>query len=320
MKKQRQYVWQIRRLFSKLKKEGGKTTLQPVEDPMDQLLRGMLSTFASESRAEVALGKLRAAVVDLNELRVTPISEIVGIIGVDYPHCRKAAEEISRGLNSVFNNLHGLDLSFLKSSSRKSAEAFLNSLDGVGAHAKATVIMRCLLGHAVPLDVHMHTYLRRRGYIPEGATVDDAQKRITRAIKESDAGNFYVLLKRYAAARAPRKPEARKIPTAKAASTKTKTATKPKTETKTATMAKGKTSAVKSSAKGKTAQGKTAPKRTKQKTAATATTQRRETLAGKAREKAKKVAALKKKAGAMKERAVSQRHRRSRKASAARSR
>lgn len=310
MRKQRQYVGKIRRLFSKLKKEGGKTTLQPVEDPMDQLLRGILSTFASESRAEVALGKLRAAVVDLNELRVTPISEIVVIIGVDYPYCRKAAEEISRGLNSVFNHLHGLDLSFLRSSSRKSAEAFLSSLDGVGGHAKATVIMRCLLGHAVPLDVHMHTYLRRSGYIPDGATVEDAQKRMGRAIKESDAGSFYVLLKRYAAARALRKPEVRKIPASSAAATKAKT--KP--------QSKVKASVVESAAKKKTARRKPAPERTKQKTAATATAQRRETPAEKARERAEKVAALKKKAGAMKERAVGRRPRRARKASAARSR
>jgi endonuclease III len=279
---------------------------------MEQLLRGILGTFASESRAEAALGKLHAAVVDLNELRVTPIAEIVGIIGVDYPHCRRAAEEISRGLQSVFYHLHGLDLSFLKASSRKAAEAFLNSLDGVGPHARATVIMRCLQGHAVPLDVHMHDYLRRNAYIPEGASVEDAQKRLTRAIRECDAGSFYVLLKRYAGARAPRKPEARKVPASGAVAAKTGTKAKPKP--------KAKTSPGKPAPKKKTARRKPTSIKTKRKTASTTAGRARKAPAEKPRKKAKKVAAPKKEATSTKKRAVGKRPRRAHKAFASRSR
>lgn len=196
---------QVKKLLNKLKREGGKVNLRPVQDPMEQLLRGILSTFASESRADVALAKLHAAVVDLNDLRVTPISEMVEIIGVDYPMCRAASEEISRALNAVFNCIHGLDLGFLGTSARRAAESFLNGLDGVGAHAKATVIQRCLKGHVVPLDARMHNYLEKGGYIPAGTSVHAAQRWLTRQIKECDGHSFYVLLKRHAATHAPRK-------------------------------------------------------------------------------------------------------------------
>ncbi|MBN2560843.1 MAG: hypothetical protein JXQ75_07930 [Phycisphaerae bacterium] len=206
MKKSAKYAQRIRQLFAKLKKEQSKASLLPVADPMDQLLRGILSTFTSEARAEAALARLYAAVVDLNELRVTPISEIVAIIGVDYPSCRAAAEEVSRALNAVFNRIHCLDLGFIRTGSRKSADDFLDSLEGVGAHARATVILRCLGGHVIPVDTHMFAYLKRAECIPEDATVEQAQDKLTRQLAGRDPGGLYVVLKRYAATHAPRKP------------------------------------------------------------------------------------------------------------------
>ncbi len=200
-----EYARQIKKLFTKLRKAGGKVSLPPVDDPMDQLLRGALSTYASETRADAALAKLRGAMVDLNELRVTPVSEIIEVIGVDYPSCRSAAEEISRALNAVYNRVHGQDLGFLKGSSRKAAESFLASLDGVGDHAKASVMLRCFKSHVIPVDANMHVFLKKNGYVPEGATVEDAQKLLTRQIKERDGVTFYVLAKRYASVHAPRK-------------------------------------------------------------------------------------------------------------------
>jgi len=210
MRKRLEYARAIKKLFTKLKRAGGKVDFPSFEDPMEQLLHGGLSTFASPSRADAALVKLHDAIVDLNELRVTPIAEIVEIIGVDYPKCRKAAEEVSRILNAVFNRIHGLDLSFLKTSYRRPADAFLNSLDGVGAHAKATVMLCCLKAHVIPVDVYMHAFLQKSGCIPVGASVEDAQKFLARQIKERDAVSFYVLLKRYAATHAPRKPVTKK--------------------------------------------------------------------------------------------------------------
>ncbi len=206
MSPRRDYVRQTQKLLRLLKKEGGTVQLQPADDPMEQLLRGVLGTYASDSRAEAALTKLRDAMIDLNELRVTPIAEIVETIGADYPMCRAAAAEISLGLNSVFNRIHHLDLTFLKTLSRKHADVFLNSLDGVGPHAKATVIQRCLKAHVVPVDMHMYAYLQKTGCLSPGASVEDAQRVLARRIRERDAFTFYALLKRHAAAHARRRP------------------------------------------------------------------------------------------------------------------
>ncbi len=205
MKNVAEHLQRIRKLFNKVKKEGGATALPPVEEPIEALLRGVLSDYAADARAATALSRLRTAVVDLNELRVTPVSEIVEIIGADYPMVRKAATELTAALNAIYNRLHHLDLSFLKKSAKRSAESFFNSLDGVNAHARASVILRCIKGHAVPVDAAMYQLLRRGNYVEPDATVDQVQKFLASNLRESEAAPFYVLVKRYSAAHAPRK-------------------------------------------------------------------------------------------------------------------
>ena len=172
MKKSAQYVKQIKQLATRLKKEKGKAGLPPLDNPMEALLLGILSAHASEQRAEAALARLLDAVVDLNEVRVTSVAELVTHLGMDFPSVRPAAEEISRALSAVFNRTHRLNLEHLKTGSRKAAETFLDLLDGVGAYAKAVVMLRCLGGHVVPIDRHMLWFLQRNGCVPENATVE----------------------------------------------------------------------------------------------------------------------------------------------------
>lgn len=205
MKNAALHAREFKKLLKKIRKENA-TPFPPVQEPMDQLLRGVLTDYASEARANAALARLQEAVVDINEMRVTPVAEIVEIIGADMPLCRRAAEDIVKALNAIFNKLHHLDLGFLIKGSKRTAESFLNSLDGVNDHARASVILRCLKGHAVPADVVMCEILRRENCVEPGASVADIHKFLTSQIKESQAASFYAQFKRYAAAHAPKKP------------------------------------------------------------------------------------------------------------------
>jgi endonuclease III len=205
MKQVTLYTRRIKQLFSKLKKAGEKAHFVEVGEPMRCLLLSILSNYASESRAASAVSRIESAVVDSNELRVTPIAEIVEMIGADYPNCRAAGEEVSRVLQAIFNRLHHLDIEFLRSGSKKSAETFLNSLDGMEPHTRAMMVARCVNSHAIPLDVHMHAFLCKSDYLPEDTTVDDAQRFVANRIKDRDGMTFYSLLKRFAATHAPRK-------------------------------------------------------------------------------------------------------------------
>jgi endonuclease III len=203
------YTRRIKRLFSQLRKEGGHPKLAPIPDPMTCLLHGILSNYASDSRATSGLARLQSAIVDLNELRVSSLAEIVEIIGADYPTCRAAAEEITRTLQSIYNRLHHLDLGFLAKGSKKTAETFLRSLDGLSPHGRGVVLLRCLKVPVIPIDVHMHAHLRRDGCIPPDLDIEGTQRFVSHEAPAREAASLYVLLKRYATAHAPRKPEPR---------------------------------------------------------------------------------------------------------------
>lgn len=205
MKNAALHVREFKKLLKKIRRENA-APFPTVEEPMDQLIRGILTDYASDSRAAAGLARLQEAIVDINELRVTPVAEIVEVIGPDFPLCRRAAEDIIKALNAIFNKLHHLDLGFLKKAARRTAESFLHSLDGVNEHARASVILRCLKGHAVPADIIMCEILRREGCVEPDATTEQIHKFLASQIKESQAASFYAQFKRYAAAHAPKKP------------------------------------------------------------------------------------------------------------------
>lgn len=204
MKNAAQYARRVKRLFATIKRDGGKSKTLRADDPMEQLMRGILSRTASETRANSAWGRLRTAAVDLNELRVTPVSELVAIMGRDYPQARSVAEAISKSLNSIFNHRHDLDLGFLKSVSRSVAENFLKGLDGVDEHARAAVVLLSLGAHAIPVDDNMLGYLRKGEYVADTASRGEVQAFLERQIKARDGATFYALLKRFAATHSPR--------------------------------------------------------------------------------------------------------------------
>ncbi len=204
MRKAAEYTLRVKKLFNRMKKAGAKSSLATAEDSMEVLLLGIMSNFSTEQKASVAIETLMAEMIDFNDLRVTPVADIVALIGVDFPHCRTAVEEISRVLTSVFNRTHDLDLSFLSSFTKKPAAFFLDSLDGLSPHGHAFFRNRFLKTHVIPLDANMHAYLRKNKCIPEDTGVAEAQNFVSQVFKERDGRNFYALLKRSAAAHAPR--------------------------------------------------------------------------------------------------------------------
>jgi len=217
MKKSEHYIKQIKQLLARLRKERVKTLPPPAASLMDELLHGILATYASDSKADAALHRLRAAVVDLNEMRVSSVAELVGVLGPDYPGARPAAQEIVATLNAVFNRTHALDLAGLRNASIKSAETFLNGLDGLGSHARSWFLLRCFGARVMPIDQNMLTFLRRSGCVPEDAGAEEVQRLIAAQVSERDLLSMYLTLKRHAAAHTPRKaPPARETAAKKA--------------------------------------------------------------------------------------------------------
>lgn len=209
MKNAANYIRRFKKLLATLRKETphrGKPEVH--DDPIEQLMLGLLARSASEHRAAAGLAALRGTSVDLNELRVTSVAEMVEALGPDYPQARQAADGLARALNAIFNKTHTLSLAHVKAMGVKAASTYLSNLDGVDPHARALVIHYCLKGHTVPLDENMYGYMRKTGCVPPETTHDDAQAFLERQLKQNEIDWFYHTFKRYASTHAgrPEKP------------------------------------------------------------------------------------------------------------------
>ncbi|MCA9254126.1 MAG: hypothetical protein KDA33_00750 [Phycisphaerales bacterium] len=259
MKNATKYAPKIRKLFGKIKKEAQKDP--PVETPgaVETLLLGILSQSTTQKKAAEALARLTESTVDMNDLRVTPVAELVQIIGVSYPKARPISEEISSTLASIYNQLHEVDLGVLKSLGKKAAASFLETLDGLSEHANAYFTLYHLGSAAVPLDENAHEYLLKTDHLPEGTSIEEAHKFLKTCFKEADAGAFSVALKLHARSSAGKKEMRGTAEAKKPRATKTsKTAKTAKTVKKTAP----KTTKTKASAARTATKSKAAPKKT----------------------------------------------------------
>lgn len=187
----------LKTLFSSLRSKLGKVGPPPAEDPVTQMLLGILSRDMPESRAREALDRLRSLVVDYNELRVIPPIELAGMIG-DGPDVRRKCEDISRSLNRVFALAHAVSLQHLANMSPQEVRAYLNRIDGLEAYTRARIILLGLRQHAIPLDEAMWAYARQQGIVDAKCSLEEAQGFLERRIAPECALEFFTLLRKQA--------------------------------------------------------------------------------------------------------------------------
>src|ERR1035437_1460564 len=79
-------------------------------DPVARLIRAFLEYDCDEARASVAERKITEAMVDFNELRVTPAIELAALLGVRYPFAESRCSALHRTLQSIFDREHQMRL------------------------------------------------------------------------------------------------------------------------------------------------------------------------------------------------------------------
>jgi endonuclease III len=182
---------------SALRSKLGKVGHLPTSDPITQLLLGVMSRDAPESKAAEGLERLHSMVVDYNELRVVPPTELAAALE-DFPDGRLKGEDISRALNAIFAQEHSTTLGRLANLPRKDAAAALEKIDGLEPYTRARIRLLGLGHHAVPLDEAMWALARREGLVDNRCPLAEAQAFLERQIAEEDALDFVALMKRYA--------------------------------------------------------------------------------------------------------------------------
>lgn len=187
----------LKRLFRSLRAKLGKVDPLPTGDPITQMILGIFSRDVPESKAREALGRLRAMVVDYNELRVIPPIETAEVVS-DLPNARLKCEDLSRALNRIFMKEHQVSLDRLAHLPRKEVVAYLEGIDGLDPYSRARVRLLGLNQHAVPLDAAMWAYARQTGIVHPSCSLAEAQAFLERRIPEGEALEFVTLLEKQA--------------------------------------------------------------------------------------------------------------------------
>jgi len=206
MKHGNEYARRVKRLFHQLIRKFGKPAAFELTNPIEQLVVGILASCTSLNKAQTVFRKLRHQMVDLNELRVTPPTELAEIIGDGLPLAREKARRIVDALNDIRRRQDTMDLMFLRERGRREAREYLESLEGVDRSAAASVVLYSLGGHAIPVDDLMLYVLRSEEMVDPAAELAEVQGFLERHISAADTQAFAELLGRYAVSRGSRLP------------------------------------------------------------------------------------------------------------------
>jgi len=177
----------------KIKKllKGMKKVTTPEEPPRGEeaiaiLVESILQSDATNRQTRAALDAIRREYVDFNELRVSPIKDIVDCIGRDYPNAKTKAETVTAALSGIFQRTHDVTVDYMSKMPKRELRRHLNEL-GLHPYAAGCVVLKIFDGHAIPVDDTLVEVLQMNQCAAPESDVQDVQGFLTRVISHKDA-------------------------------------------------------------------------------------------------------------------------------------
>lgn len=146
------------------------------EDPIDVLLRTVLSQNTSDANSDRAFAKLKARLPTVKDLASASLVDIRRAIRVGGLYRRKARviRNLSRELVRRGLPLEGLD--------DQQARSYLRSLEGVGPKTASCVLLFGLGRDVMPVDTHVYRLSRRIGLLDEEVPIDRADLELEKVV------------------------------------------------------------------------------------------------------------------------------------------
>lgn len=145
----------------------------PFLEPLSSLIEILLSHRTTDPQAWAAFTELQRRFPTWEALRDAPVEEIEEAVhGTTWPE-QKAAR-IKSVLQKITAERGSLDISFLLDIPLEEANAWLQSLGGVGPKSAACVLLFSCHRPMLPVDTHLHRVSIRLGLIDEKTSADAA--------------------------------------------------------------------------------------------------------------------------------------------------
>ena len=200
MKNANKHAENLKSLLKKLAKEG-KPEPKSTVDPLRALVSGVLAFDAPQSKVDAALAIVDKEFVDINELRVATELEVIEILGPKYPGIEKRALLFREILNAIFEKEHTLNLERYKTLNKKDARTALRELPDMTPFVEAYTLMFAFDAATAPIDAQMLEVLADGGAVEAETTIEEAQKFVESHVKADELYEFFVLVRRAAAAK-----------------------------------------------------------------------------------------------------------------------
>jgi len=168
----------IRRILSLLDNAYGKPPVLQRSDPVDELVRTILSQNTNDKNSLAAFAILKKNFKSWDSLMKTPTAKVArlikhaGLANIKAGRIKEVLEEIKRREDEI-------TLSFLNIFTVKDALEYLKSLKGVGPKTAACVLLFSFDKGVLPVDTHIFRVTKRLGLLDAKTSIDEAHSILT---------------------------------------------------------------------------------------------------------------------------------------------
>jgi len=161
---------------------------------LESVIYGICHEDATRSGATRALAHFKEGFFDWNEVRVSSLEEIQGVVKeLDRPE--EKAFRVRRFLRQLFEKTYGFSLDALAKKPQKEAIKALEDYEAMGLdYVMATVTRLALAGHAIPVDAASLRALTRLGVAEGEADVTALRATLERAVPKNRGAEFADLI------------------------------------------------------------------------------------------------------------------------------
>lgn len=187
-----------KKLTTLLKKRYKKRSAPRNDRPiLETILFAICLENTSEEGAEAALERLLHSFHDLNEIRVSSISELASVFG-EFDDAEWRALRVRSTLHYVFERYFSFDLEGLRRQNLEQAQAQLDEISDLSFFVRAYTLQAGLDAHVVPLDEAMLRSTVWLGLTPPDTSIEEAADGLKSVLRKSEAPLFCALLRRLA--------------------------------------------------------------------------------------------------------------------------
>ncbi len=182
----------VRAIRDRLREMYGRPIAHPHGEPIDELVRTVLSQNTNDRNRDVAYARLRERFDSWDAVRGAPIEEVEDAIRPG-----GLAPTKSVRIKQILEALDGDDLQWLADAPLEEGRERLVELPGVGRKTAACVLLFSFGRPDVPVDTHVYRVGTRLGLFRPGAPLDDAHDEMLRLTRGADPYEAHVSLIRH---------------------------------------------------------------------------------------------------------------------------